>query len=105
MEAEWTNYDAFVDSISDGFTIRVNELLSSEDELLCNADGFTVLCAAFTRKPTIKQLRATTNEQLEQIRAELRRGYELDVTLEQIVECLSGALRQSTGDESLDNFG
>ena len=104
MYEGFDSYDVFVDSVSDGFTNSLNEFVPPGDELLCGIDGYSALCEGFTGKLSTKKLRAVTKDQLKKIQSELKRGCGLSLTQKQITDCVRGALRQSVGDDSLDNF-
>lgn len=104
MYEGFSSYDVFVDSISDGFTNWLNEHMPKHKELLCNADGYSALCEVFGKKLSTKKLRGVNMDQIKQLQACVAEGCDLKLSEKQILECLRGALNQSTGNSQLDNF-
>lgn len=102
MYEGFSDYEVFIDSISDGFTNALNEY--REDDLLCNSDGFVPLHAAFGEPLTTAQMRAVNDKQLTIMQATLDRSCSLRLTKPQILDCLRAALNQSVGSPKLDNY-
>lgn len=98
------SYDVFIDSIGDGFTIHLNACLGKKRGCLDNNEGYSALAAGFKGEISVAQLRAANGDQIEAIRQYLERWCETKWSTEQVVKCLRGALRQSIGNDDLDNY-
>jgi hypothetical protein len=103
MYEGFDSYDDFAESITDGFTNCLNEYVTSGDDLLCNMDGYSLLCAVFGAKLSVSSLRAINDDQLKLLQKYLEeRGLKLSKF--QLLDCVRGTLRQSIGEAQLDNF-
>ena len=102
MYEGFSDYDEFVDSISDGFTIALNERRPATVDLLSNADGWGLLSILFSEPLTSRAIREVTGEQVLTLRTELMEERGWNLTADDILDCLRHALRQSVGVSQLD---
>jgi hypothetical protein len=103
MYEGFSSYDDFAASIGDGFTTCLNDHCPNVEELLCSADGYSLLCAVFGSKLSANGLRAVKDEQVAMLQEYLEE-HKLRLSKLQVLDCLRGALRQSIGESQLDNF-
>lgn len=101
MYEGFSDYECFIDSISDGFTNSLNDRLTRNIELLCNSDGCDILLRVFAEPLSSQSLRSVTHEQLQALSQRIA-GRGLKLSHAEILNTLRQALTQSTGNGQLD---
>ena len=100
----FSSYDAFADSIGAGFTNQINDRLAPDAELWPNMDGYSVLCEVFGSPLARERIEMMNTEDVTSIQAALNEDDALDVSEQDVVDLIRGALWQSFGEANLANF-
>ncbi|GAA0817567.1 hypothetical protein GCM10009111_18970 [Colwellia asteriadis] len=92
------NHQDMVNSVCDGFTNSINDIIDKNAELLCNQDGYEILTSVFNQRFRKHDIENANIKQIISIANELSELLENNINIEQVCHFINSALQQSFGE-------